>query len=120
MPEDWRCSFVEWLLVDKDWRSAGIGGALMERFALESSEAGRDTIIVSPQAGDDEQALLKFYYRLGYRRTVSGHVHRGPHGQQEHTPLPEDEMEAMSRTVSPTEAAELEEIMRRYRGSLGL
>lgn len=119
-PSDWRCSFVEWLLVDEDSRSTGIGAALMERFAIESSEAGRDTIIVSPQAGDDEQALLKFYSRLGYRRTVSGHVHRGPHGQQEDTPLPEDEMEAVSRTVSPAEAAELEEIMLRYRGSLGL
>ena len=120
-PSNWRCSFVEWLLVDEDCRSAGIGAALMERFAIESSEAGRDTIIVSPQAGDDEQALLKFYYRLGYRRTVSGHVHRGPHGQQEDTLLPEDEMEAVSRTMlSPAETAELEEIMRRYRGSLGL
>lgn len=114
MPEDWCCSFVTWLLVDKDCRSAGIGAVLMERFAQQSSEAGRDTIITSPQAGEDERVLLEFYYRLGYRRASSGHVHRGPHGPREHIPLPEDDM----RPVSQPESPEVQAIMRRYRESL--
>lgn len=117
MPEDWCCSFVEWLLVDKDCRSAGIGTSLMERFAQQSSEAGRDTIIASPQAGEDERALLEFYYRLGYLRTNSGHVHRGPHGPREPSPLPEADMGTgdWPRSLSP----EVQAIMRQYRGSLG-
>ncbi|MFF3038890.1 GNAT family N-acetyltransferase [Arthrobacter citreus] len=88
MDEDWHCSFIQWLLVDENCRSAGIGAALMTRFARESSEAGRDTIIASPQAGERERSLVDFYYRLGYLRARSGHVHRGPWGPQEHCPLP--------------------------------
>ena len=114
MHEDWRCSFVEWLLVDENCRSTGIGASLLERFALESSEAGRDTIIASPQAGEHERVLLEFYYRLGYRRASSGHVHRGLHGPREHISLPEDDM----RPVSQPESAEVQAIMRRYRESL--
>lgn len=115
MPEDWCCSFIEWLLVDSTCRSAGIGSSLMEAFALDSSAAGRDTIIASPQSGEDERALLAFYYRLGYRRTESGHVHRGPWGPHEDVPLPAPGI----RTPAPALSAKAQAIICHYKEALG-
>lgn len=81
--EDWLCSYITWLLVDEAFRSNGIGGMLLERFARESAAARRDTKIASPQSGDNEVQLLEFHARHGYRRAVTGQVHRGPRGRQE-------------------------------------
>lgn len=94
MPRGWRCSYIGWLLVDEGCRENNIGHDLVEYFARESSAAGRDTIVASPQAGSDEHKLLQFYSDLGFRRAASGHVHWGPYGPQENVPLTTHEVDA--------------------------
>lgn len=51
MAEEWRCSYIAWVLVDEGCRSAGVGAMLMEAFARDSAVAGRDTIVASPPIG---------------------------------------------------------------------
>jgi GNAT superfamily N-acetyltransferase len=114
MPEDWLCSYVTWLLVDEEHRSVGIGRRLMEAFARDSAAAGRDTVVASPQSGDDELALLRFYARRGYRRAESGQVHRGPHGPQDDVPLPVQEKWVESSTPDPESEAAINEYMRKF------
>ena len=118
MPENWRCSFIIWVIVDEVHRSAGVGRMLMDTFARDSAAAGRDTIVVSPQSGDDELALLRFYSRQGYRRAESGQVHRGPHGPQDDIPLPMQEEWAEPSTPAPENEAAINEYMRKlgYKG----
>lgn len=41
MAEEWRCSYITWVLVDEGCRSAGVGAMLMEAFAHDSATAGR-------------------------------------------------------------------------------
>lgn len=105
MPEDWYCSYITWVLVDEDCRSNGIGAILMEAFSLESSAAGRDTIVASPQSGEHERALLRFYNRMGYRRAESGQVHRGPWGPQDDVPLQEPEVRSTPSAFDAQAAA---------------
>lgn len=94
MPGHWRCSFINWLLVDESCRGNEIGKDLVDHFARGASDEGRDTIVASPQSGSNEQKLLEFYSRLGFRRAASGQVHWGPHGPQEDVPLTPFEVDA--------------------------
>lgn len=94
MPRGWRCSYISWLLVDENCREDKIGRRLVEYFARDSSAAGRDTIVASPQAGSDEHKLLQFYSDLGFRRAASGQVHWGPYGPQENVSLTRPEVDA--------------------------
>lgn len=94
MAPGWRCSYINWLLVDDKFRGHDIGPRLVRLFARDSAASDRDTIIASPQSGDDEQKVLRIYSRLGFRRAESGHVHTGPHGPQDDVPLTEPEVDA--------------------------
>lgn len=112
MAEGWRCSYITWVLVDEGCRSAGVGSSLMEAFSLDSAAAGRDTIVASPQSGEHELALLRFYSRMGYRRAESGQVHRGPWGSPVDVPLPEPEVRSTPSAPDPQAEAAILEYMR--------
>ncbi|EMQ96729.1 GNAT family N-acetyltransferase [Paeniglutamicibacter gangotriensis] len=113
MVEGWRCSYITWVLVDKGCRSAGVGAMLMETFAHDSASAGRDTIVASPQSGEHELALLRFYSRMGYRRAESGQVHRGPWGSPVDVPLPEPEVRSAPSAPDPQAEAAISEYLRK-------
>lgn len=91
---------------------------LMETFARDSATAGRDTIVASPQSGDDELALLRFYSRQGYRRAESGQVLKGPHGPPDDIPLPMQEEWVEASTPDPESEAAINEYLRKlgYKG----
>lgn len=113
MADSWLCSYIAWLLVDGSYRSNGVGSRLMEAFRRNSVAAGRDTITASPQSGEDEEKLLSFYSRLGYRRAASGQVHRGPWGPPENVPLPKSEVNSRSSAPDPEAEAIMQEYVRR-------
>lgn len=112
MTEEWLCSYITWVLVDEGCRSAGVGAMPMEAFAHNSAAAGRDTIVASPQSGEHELALLRFYSRMGYRRAESGQVHQGPWGPPDDVPLPEPELRSEPSAPDPQAEAAIHEYMR--------
>ncbi|MFI6047724.1 GNAT family N-acetyltransferase [Nocardia sp. NPDC051321] len=57
--------YINWLLVSRRYRGAGVGAVLIERAREEARECGIDLIRLDCYAGDDG-ALIDTYKRLGF------------------------------------------------------
>lgn len=68
-PVEWRCSYLDTLVVADDHRGHGIGAALLDRFLDAARAAGNTWIVLRPKPSDPEhgpEKLLTFYGAAGF------------------------------------------------------
>lgn len=68
-PTEWRCSYLDTLVVAHHHRDHGIGAALLERFLDAARAAGNTWVVLRPESADPEHGaedLLAFYGSAGF------------------------------------------------------
>ncbi|MEX5307563.1 GNAT family N-acetyltransferase [Kocuria sp. CPCC 205258] len=68
-PTEWRCSYLDTLVVAADHRGHGIGAALLERFLDAARAAGNTWVVLRPMPADPvhgAEELLTFYGAAGF------------------------------------------------------
>ena len=67
--------YVNWLVTDPAWAGRGIGGRLLSHARSLAAQRGVALLRVDCYAGDD-QALVRYYEREGFRRVTAFTVER--------------------------------------------
>ena len=68
-PAEWRCSYLDTLVVADDHRGHGIGAELLEHFLETARAAGNAWVVLRPMPSDpvhDAAELLTFYGAAGF------------------------------------------------------
>ncbi|MEX5298436.1 GNAT family N-acetyltransferase [Kocuria sp. CPCC 205292] len=68
-PAEWRCSYLDTLVVAHHHRDRGIGAALLERFLDTARAAGNTWVVLRPESPDPvhgAEELLAFYGAAGF------------------------------------------------------
>lgn len=65
-PDNWACSQIVKLFVQKERRRQDIGGLLLREFERDAQDAERSLVVVSPDENGEKERLLSFYREHGY------------------------------------------------------
>lgn len=80
-PDNWACSQIVKLLVQKKRRRQDIGGLLLREFERDAQDAERCLVVMSPDENAEKERLLSFYREHGYEFTdPAATIRRGRRG----------------------------------------